>query len=195
MSFILASGSASRRAILTQAGLDFDVDPARVDEDELKQDFKGDDLGDLAQSLADAKALEVSHRRPGAVVIGGDQVLDLDGQLFDKAKSVEDARARLLEFRGQSHALKGGLAAAKDGEIIWRHKSVAHLTVRSFSDAFLETYLEKAGDILTKSVGAYAFEGLGAQLFEKVDGDFYAILGLDLIPLLGFLRREGLIAE
>ncbi|WP_019960454.1 Maf family protein [Woodsholea maritima] len=195
MSFILASGSASRRAILTQAGLSFDVDPAKVDEDILKQQFKGLDLGDLAQALADEKALDVSRRRADQIVIGGDQVLDLDGHLFDKAKTPEEARARLVAFRGKRHALKGGLAAALNGEVIWRHQSVAYLQVRAFSDAFLDDYMIKAGDILTQSVGAYAFEGLGAQLFDQVEGDYYAILGLDLIALLGFLRRQGVIAE
>lgn len=194
MSFILASGSASRRAILRNAGLDFEIDPAEVNEDALKDGFEGE-LGDLAQLLAEAKALAVSARRPGALVIGADQVLDLDGRLFDKAKSPAEAAAKLRELRGKTHWLKGGVAAARDGEIVWRHRSAAEMTMRDFSDAFLKTYMREAGEILTKGVGAYAYEGVGAQLFETVEGDYYAVLGLPLIPVLRMLREQGALAR
>jgi septum formation protein len=189
MSFILASGSASRRAILSNAGLDFEVDPAHVDEDALKEGFSGD-LGDLALALAEAKALAVSARRDG-LVLGADQVLDLDGELHDKARSVQEAQAKLRALRGRTHWLKGGIAAARGGEIVWRHKSACRMVVRDFTDAFLGRYLDEAGDILTQGVGAYAFEGLGAQLFEEVEGDYYAVLGLPLLPVLSMLRDQN----
>lgn len=189
MTLILASGSASRRAILSNAGLDFEVDPAGVDEAELKAGFDGDG-GALALYLAEAKALEVSRRRDG-LVLGADQVLEFDGQLFDKAQSRDEAAARLRALRGRTHWLKGGIAAARDGEIIWRHACACRMVMRDFSDAFLADYLNCAGDILTKGVGAYAYEGLGAQLFAQVEGDYYAVLGLDLMPVLALLREQG----
>ena len=194
MSFILASGSASRRAILQNAGLDFETDPADVDEDALKDGFDGE-LADLALILAEAKALAVSARRPGELVIGADQVLDLDGRLFDKAKTPGEAESKLRALRGRTHWLKGGIAAARDGVIVWRHKSAAEMTMRDFSDAFLKTYMREAGDILTKGVGAYAYEGPGAQLFETVEGDYYAVLGLPLLPVLRMLRDQGALAR
>lgn len=189
MSFILASGSASRRAILENAGLEFEVDPADVDEDALKAGFAGD-LGDLALHLAEAKALAVSRRREG-LVIGADQVLDFDGELFDKAKSRGEAEAKLKRLRGRTHWLKGGIAAAREGEIVWRHKSACRMVMRDFTDAFLQRYMKEAGDILTKGVGAYAYEGLGAQLFSDVEGDYYAVLGLPLLPVLAMLRAQN----
>jgi septum formation protein len=189
MSFILASGSASRRAILENAGLNFEIDPADVDEDALKHAFQGD-AGALALHLAEAKALAVSKRRDG-LVLGADQVLAFDGKVFDKAKTVEEAKERLAMLRGTTHWLKGGVALAQDGEVMWRHQSTCRMVVRNFSDPFLEDYIARAGDILTKGVGAYAFEGLGAQLFEHVEGDYYAVLGLPLLPVLSELRSRG----
>jgi len=192
MSFILASGSASRRTLLTNAGLTFEIDPADIDEAAVKDRFEGTP-SQLAQELADLKALAVSKRRPG-LVLGSDQVLELEGQAFDKARSVEEAAERLKRFRGKTHFLQGGIAAARDGEVIWRHQASSELEMRAFSDAFLEHYLAHAGDILTKAVGCYAYEGLGIQLFSRVKGDYSAILGLDLLPVLDFLRREGVAA-
>ena len=189
MSFILASGSASRRALLENAGLRFEIDPADVDEAALKAQFSGDAAA-LALHLAEAKALGVSSRRPG-LVLGADQVLAFDGKVFDKAKTVQEAAERLAMLRGKTHWLKGGVALARDGEVVWRHESSARMVVRNFSDAFLDDYLARAGDILTKGVGAYAFEGLGAQLFEHVEGDYFAVLGLPLLPVLGALRAQG----
>ena len=190
MSFILASGSASRRAILENAGLDFTIDPADIDEDAVKAGFAGDP-GALALTLAEQKALAVSRRQAG-LVLGADQVLDMDGALFDKARSLPEARAKLEALRGRTHWLRGGLAAAEGGEIVWRHKSACRMVMRDFTDAFLDDYLARAGDILTKGVGAYAYEGLGAQLFERVEGDYFAVLGLDLLPLLAMLRERSL---
>ncbi|WP_420430211.1 Maf family protein [Hyphobacterium sp.] len=189
---VLASGSAIRRKILKNAGIPFAVQTSGVDEDALKQDWAGDDPSDLAVRLAEAKASAVQV--PGdVVVLGADQVLSCEGELFDKAKSVDEARDRLLHLRGKTHTLHAGLAAVRGGEVIWRYRTESHLSVRPFSDVFLETYLDRAGEVLTQSVGAYAYEGLGAQLFHHVDGDYYAILGLPLVPLLDFLRQQNVI--
>jgi septum formation protein len=190
---VLASGSASRRALLTNAGVTFAVDPAEVDEGALKAGFTGSP-GALALHLAEAKALEVSRRRAG-LVIGADQVLEFDGKAFDKACDAGEARTRLEMLRGRTHWLKGGVAFARDGEIVWRHDSACRMVMREVSDTFLDRYMAEAGDILTKGVGGYAFEGLGVQLFEHVDGAFFAVLGLDLLPVLAELRRQGVLAK
>ena len=189
MSFILASGSASRRSILDNAGLKFEVDPADVDEAALKAKFGGGP-GALALHLAEAKALAVSGRREG-LVLGADQVLAFDGETYDKALSIEEAAARLALLRGKTHWLNGAVVLARGSQVVWRFQSSCRMVMRDFSDAFLRDYLSNAGDILTKGVGGYAFEGLGAQLFEVVDGDYYAVLGLPLLPVLAQLRREG----
>ena len=190
--FILASGSASRRALLENSGVPFQVDPAKVDEDVLKQGFTGTP-GELALYLAEAKALEVSTRRAG-LVLGADQVLEFNGAAYDKAKSVDEARERLAMLRGSDHFLQGGIVLAENGKTVWSHSASSRLRIRNFSDDFLDHYIAHAGDILTKGVGAYAFEGIGAQLFEAVDGDFFAILGLDLLPVLDQLRQRGVIS-
>jgi septum formation protein len=191
MTLILASGSASRRTLLSNAGVAFDVDPADVDEAALKAQFSGTP-SDLALHLAEAKALAVSSRRDG-LVLGADQVLELEGEAYDKARSIDEADENLKRLRGKAHYLKGGVVLARGDAIVWRHQSSAKLTMRNWSDAFHARYMAEAGDILTKGVGAYAFEGLGAQLFEKVEGDFFSILGLPLLPVLEALREQGVI--
>lgn len=191
MNVVLASGSASRRALLSNAGIEFEVDPADVDEAAAKAVFQGSPA-DLALHLAEEKALAVSRRRSN-LVLGADQVLEFEGEAYDKAQSRGDASEKLRMLRGGTHYLRGGVVLAKGDEIVWRHKSTATLTMRDWSEEFHEYYLENAGDILTKGVGAYAFEGLGAQLFERVEGDFFSILGLPLIPVLAALREQGVI--
>ena len=192
MSFILASGSASRRAILTGAALDFETDPADVDEAAIKAEFAGNPAA-LALHLAEAKALAVSARREG-LILGADQVLEFDGKAFDKAGSVEEAGERLLMLRGQTHWLKGGVVLVRGDQVVWRHQSACRMVMRDWSDAFHARYMQEAGEILTKGVGAYAFEGLGAQLFERVEGDYFSVLGLPLLPVLAALRDHGVIA-
>lgn len=191
MTLVLASASSSRRAILEGAGVAFEVDPAGVDEAAIKRRFTGE-ASALAQALADAKALAVSARREG-LVLGADQVLEFDGEAYDKAPDADTAIERLRAWRGQTHYLRGGLTAARGGDILWRHCSSCALRVRPVSDAFLERYRGEAGAFLTTTVGGYAFEGLGAQLFDRVEGDFFAILGLPLLPLLEFLRQQGVL--
>ncbi|MEO1039037.1 MAG: nucleoside triphosphate pyrophosphatase [Pseudomonadota bacterium] len=194
MSFILASGSASRRAILSAAGTDFQIDPADLDEAALSEAFQGP-TEFLPLKLAEEKALAVSQRHKGALVLGADQILEFEGEVFGKASSAPDARERLARFRGQTHRLIGGIAAVRDGHVVWRFQSECRMEMRDFSDAFLDRYIENAGDILTTGVGAYAYEGLGAQLFSSVQGDYYAVLGLPLLPVLAMLREQGVLEE
>jgi len=190
---ILASGSAIRKNILDNAGVTFQVVTSHTDEDAVKASRSDWTASALAGRLARDKALAVSALHTDAYVIGADQVLSLDGVLYDKARDKAEARKRLLAFKGKTHELHGGLAIARKGEIIWQHNEASSLTMREFSDAFLADYMKRAGDELTASVGCYAYEGLGAQLFSEVRGDFYAILGLPLMPLLDFLREDGVI--
>ncbi len=191
-SLTLASGSAIRLRILTSAGVAVTVEKPSVDEAALKADMSGRGASgeDIAQALADAKAVAVSRRRPG-LVIGGDQVLRFNGVLHDKAENLTEARARLAELAGETHELVGGVALARDGVVVRRHLEVSRLRMRALSDAALDRYMAAAGDAILASVGCYQFEGLGAQLFDRVDGDYFAILGLPLLPLLAMLRAEG----
>lgn len=191
---VLASTSSARRALLTAAGVAFDAVSPGVDEDAAKASLAAEGLTprDMADALAELKAVRVSMRRPG-LVIGADQTLDLGGELLDKAPDPTTARERLLALRGRSHKLHSAVVVALNGQPIWREIVSAKLTMRPFSDAFLDAYIDKAGDALTGSVGAYHLEGLGAQLFEKIEGDYFAILGLPLTGLLDLLRRHGVL--
>lgn len=189
---VLASGSASRRAILEKACVPFTIDPADIDEGAVKARFAGTPAA-LAVELARQKALAVSPRQAGKLVLGADQVLEFEGRAYDKSRDHSEARARLEMLRGKAHALVGGLVLARDGEIVWQHQSRCEMQMREVSDAFLDRYMREAGPILTAGVGGYAYEGLGAQLFERVEGDFFAVLGLPLLPLLGALRQHGVL--
>jgi septum formation protein len=191
---ILASTSRARRALLTAAGVPFTTQSPGVDEDAAKASLAAEGLTprDMADALAELKALRVSNRRPG-LVIGADQTLDLDGVTLDKAPTVDVARERLLALRGRSHKLHSAVVVASGGQPIWREVVTAKLTVRPFSDGFLDAYMAQAGDALTGSAGAYYLEGLGAQLFEKIEGDYFTILGLPLTGLLDLLRRYGVL--
>lgn len=188
---ILASGSQIRRQILGDAGIAFETVKSQVDEDALKLAHPELSPADMAVLLAEAKAAHVSEQYPDDLVLGADQTMELGGALLDKLPRRELARERLLAMRGRRHQLHSGLALVQAGRTVWQHQQTSDLTVRDFSEAFLERYLEAAGDELTASVGAYAFEGLGAQLFQRVDGEFHAILGLPLLPLLAALRAHG----
>ena len=188
---VLGSGSAIRARVLLDAGMAFTVERPRVDEDTLKRAMAGAAPTEVAQSLAEAKALEVSARLPGALVIGADQTLEFEGRLFDKPADAEGARARLKLLRGHEHRLNAGTALALGGQVVWRDLRISRLQVRSFSDAWLEDYVGRAGGALTATVGGYEYEGLGGQLFEAVEGDYFAILGLPLLPVLNALRAHG----
>lgn len=194
---ILASGSAIRREILDGAGLDYEVIVRPVDEAAIKDAMLAENsrLRDIVDALAEAKAMRVSRQETG-FVIGADQIMvmkDDNGQdqLFDKPKDMAEVRARLLSMRGKKHELIGAVVICENGAPVWRHMSQTKLWVREFSEAFLEKYIDAEGDALMKSVGAYRFEGPGAQIFEKVEGGFFAILGLDLLPVLDYLRSRG----
>ena len=177
--------------MLADAGLVFDVAPADVDEEALKT--PGVDPVELARTLAEAKALEVSSRFPGAVVLGGDRNLAFDGGLVSKAKSLEEARARLRSMRGRAHALHSGAALAQDGRLLWSGADTAHMVMRDFSDAFLDDYMALEGEAVLASVGAYRLEGPGAQMFARVDGDYFTVLGLPLWSVLEALRQAGVL--
>ena len=191
----LASKSAARVQLLAGAGLTFETVGSGVDEDAAKARLLADDAGprDIAQALAETKALVVSTRRPG-LIIGADQTLDLDGSLFDKVTCVDEAQHRLERLRGREHQLHSGVAVARDGVVIWRETQSASLTMRDFSDAFLLAYLARNGEAVLSSVGCYQLEGEGLQLFEQIAGDYFTILGLPMLGLLALLRREGVIA-
>lgn len=193
MSVILASKSAARRALLTGAGVPHEAEVAGVDEDAAKASLlaEGASPRDVADALAELKAIRVSAKRPGALVIGSDQTLDLDGELYDKAPDLYAAWARLKLLRGKAHKLHSAVVVARDGAPIWREVVTATLTMRDFSDAFLEDYLKVEGEASLGSVGCYRLEGPGAQLFSKIEGDYFAILGLPLLGLLDLLRRHG----
>lgn len=194
---ILASASGIRRKLLTDAGLRFEAVDSLVDEDAIKAGFAASDKSaeeatdTLALALAAEKALAVSALKGGALIIGADQILSCEGRRYDKPKSLAEARANLRAFRGRPHILHSGLVLAKDGEIIWRHSARAVLTMRDFSDAFLDTYLSEVGERVMKSVGCYQLEGPGVRLFERIEGDYFSILGLPMLPLLAELRRQG----
>ena len=195
---ILASGSPYRRKMLQAAGLAFRVVPADVDEAALKRGLASQtpqpDPAAVAGALARAKARPVSVRHASATVIGADQVLALDGELLDKPGDVAAARAQLQRLRGKTHRLISAVVVAEAGQVLWAHVDEAVLTMRSFSPEFLERYLAEAGPDLCQIVGAYEIEGLGIQLFERVEGGHFTIIGLPLVPLLAELRSRGVIA-
>lgn len=194
---ILASQSRSRRRMLEAAGLSFDAIASTVDEPKLRQSLEasgGDCTPDaIARALAAAKAVEVSCANPDAIVIGGDQVLALGPRIFEKPPDLAAARRHLLELRGQTHVLISAVVLAQRGQVVWEHADTARLAVRNFSTEFLDRYLSSAGEDVCLSVGAYQLEGLGAQLFQRIDGDYFTILGLPLIALLEALRARGVI--
>ena len=187
---ILASKSAARSAVLRGAGVVFETADSGVDEDLTKANMLAHGARAVAQALAEEKALMVSKAR-GGLVIGADQTLEFQTRLFDKVADRDAARQRLRMLRGEPHSLHSAVVVAKDGVPIWRETVSATLTMRDFSDEFLEHYLEVEGDNALGSVGCYRLEGLGAQLFSDIRGDYFAILGLPLLGLLDLLRRQG----
>ena len=194
---VLASKSAIRASILRQAGIPVAIDPASIDERAVEAGLPADRSGPsgVAEALAGAKALEVSARAPGRLALGCDQTLSLNGERFTKPASREDGRVQLGRLSGKTHVLASGAALARDGAVVWSAVAVARLTMRAFSGAFIDAYLDAAGDGVLTSVGGYQFEGVGAQLFEAVEGDFHTVLGLPLLPVLGALRDLGALAR
>jgi septum formation protein len=192
---ILGSKSAVRAALLRSAGVDFDVGSAEVDEEALKAAHPHIPPREVAGLLADRKALGLAaYGQTDALVIGADQTLEYEGRLFDKVATLADARARLFLLRGRTHNLHSAVTLARKGEVKWRETVTASLTMRDFSDAWLDGYLARNPGVLS-SVGCYQLEGEGVQLFSRIDGDDVAILGLPLVGVLPALRREGALAS
>ncbi|MDB5439587.1 MAG: septum formation protein Maf [Caulobacteraceae bacterium] len=192
---ILASTSSVRRGLLTAAGVAYEARSPGVDEDLTKKRLleNGATPKDVAEALAAEKALAVSAAHPRALVIGADQTLDLEGALFDKVGSLDEARQRLLQLKGRRHQLHAALAVARHGKVIWRQTSSPSLTMRDFSEPFLDAWLARQGATILGSVGCYRLEDEGVQLFDEIDGDYFAILGLPLTGLLALLREEGVL--
>jgi len=188
---VLASKSASRRALLEGAGIPIEIVVADIDERGIEAKASLAGPGEVAALLAREKAMAVSAQRPGRLVLGADQTLALGERRFSKPVDRAAAREQLKVLRGQSHALHSAIAIVCDGKPVFEDCVVARLTMRAFSDGFLDSYLDAAGNAVTASVGAYQVEGVGVQLFERIEGDHSTILGLPLLPLLGALRREG----
>ncbi len=195
-SIILASSSCVRAALLKGAGVEFTVEAPAMDEDEIKRAMAADgaDAVLVAESLATAKATRISVRHHDALVIGADQMLDCEGVWHDKPQSRDQARAQLLALRGRRHQLISAVSVVRDGGCIWHHTAKAEMTMRDFSDAFLDDYLNRAGPDILGSVGAYRLEGLGVQLFSAISGDYFTVLGLPMLPLLDVLRSHRVVA-
>lgn len=194
---VLASASMARATILRAAGVPFAVQPAAIDEAAVKRESRqrGDSPLECAARLAAAKALHVSHQDPAALVIGADQILALGEEWFDKPADLAEAAAQLRQLRGRSHTLETALCVACGGVALWQVTSRPQLTMRAFGEAFLAGYIDTEGEALLGSVGAYRLEGMGVQLFCRINGDHFAVLGLPLLELLGLLRQRGALPE
>jgi septum formation protein len=192
---VLASQSSARRILLTAAGVPIDAHPADIDERGLESAAIAPSAGAVAALLAREKAIAVESRYRGRLTLGADQTLTLDAKRFAKPADRKAARAQLCELRGRTHELHSAVAFVQHGAVLFEYVATARLTMRNFSDDFLELYLDAVGDAATASVGAYQIEGLGVQFFERVDGDYFTVLGLPLMEVLEFLRRIGCLAR
>lgn len=194
---VLASASRARARMLEAAGVAVRAEAAGVDEAEVKLSLLAAGAGpaEVAEALAEMKAMRIAARHPRRLVVGADQVLACDGALFVKAENLAQAAEQLRALRGRRHELVSSAVAVRDGQRLWHQTDRARLTMRPFSDAFLDDYLARCGAAALESVGAYQLEGLGAQLFARVEGDYFTILGLPLLPLLDFLRGHGVVAR
>jgi septum formation protein len=194
---ILASNSSIRAQMLRVNGVPFTQEPARVDEDALKRALLAENapMRDIADQLAEVKAVKVSSRNPGAFVIGADQILVHEGALISKAETLDEAADTLRRLRGSSHLLLSACVVAEDGKPIWRHIGQARLTMHDFSEDFLEAYLAQNGAGLLATVGGYKVEEGGASLFTGIQGDYFSVLGMPLLELLAFLRLRGIMPQ
>jgi septum formation protein len=192
---VLASRSESRRAVLAGAAIPVEIVPADIDERALEAQAGRKPPGEVALMLARAKACAVTSQRPGRLVLGADQTLALGDRLFAKPVDRAAARDQLKSLRGRTHELHSAVVLARDGAVLFERCETARLTMRDFSDRFLDAYIEAAGLAVTASVGGYQVEGAGIQLFARIDGDHFTILGLPLLQLLHYLRREGWLAD
>ena len=196
LAVILASGSASRRALLAASGVEAEAVAPNVDEDAYRAAMRADGtpVRDQAMQLAEMKAVRVSQSRSG-LVIGGDQMLALGEEAFDKPRDLEEAKSHLQRLSGESHTLETAIVVCEEGRPVWRHLARPKLTMRNLSPEFIETYVARCGEKLLSTVGAYQLEGLGAQLFSRIEGDYFSILGLPLLPLLDYLRTRKVLAQ
>ena len=194
---VLASSSTVRQKILTAAGITFELKPAQIDEHEIKSALllEGADPPFVAEALAEHKSCSVSRRLPERLVVGADQVLECEKKFYNKPKSLDNAREQLISLRGKEHNLTSSVVVSQNGERVWHHNDTALLKMRNFSNRFLDSYISKERDLLLDSPGCYRVEGLGIQLFSRIEGNFFTILGLPLLPLLDYLRLCGGIAE
>lgn len=194
---ILASASQPRARMLANAGVSAAISPASVDESSIKKSMRasGADVADVAEALAATKAQQVSRHHEGELVVGADQMLACYKEWFDKPASLADAKSQLLRLRGRPHDLVSAVCVVRDGAVIWHHIERATITMRHFSDDFVDEYLARMGQAILDTVGGYQLEGLGAQLFSAIEGDYFTILGMPLLPLLEFLRGHGVITE
>ena len=193
---ILASGSKIRATLLANAGLSFDIIPAHIDEEAIKDEYlaRAHSPKSVALKLAQEKAIHISLRHDG-LVIGADSVVEIERDLISKSDTFDQAKALLKRFSGQTHYLHSAVALAQGGQVIWSHAGTAELSVRRLNDAFVDDYLKSAGEEVLKSVGCYQLEGLGLQLFDDIRGDYFTILGLPMLPLLNQLRHLEVIAS
>ncbi len=194
---VLASASVSRARLLAQTGLSIFCDASGLDETPIKQAYRAQesDAGSCAEALAEAKARMVSIRHPGALVIGADQILQCEGNWYDKPATPQEARDHLERLRGREHELVSAVCVVRDDNLLWHHVDRPRLIMRDFSDGFMDEYLVMIGEEAFASVGAYQLEGYGAQLFSRIAGDYFSILGLPLLALLDFLRLHRVVKE
>ncbi|MDG2362042.1 MAG: Maf family protein [Hellea sp.] len=194
MNIILASGSPTRKQILEDSGVIFEVVVRPIDEASIKSAMiqEGASKLSIVSTLAELKSIKVSSETSG-LVIGADQIMVFDGAIYDKPKTIEEARTRLMAIRNQTHYLMGSVVVSEGGVSVWRHSSKVELKARSFTDKFIDNYINQEGEALLQTVGAYRFEKRGSQLFSSVKGDFFSVLGLPLLPLLDYLRTRNAI--
>ena len=188
-SLTLASGSLARQEMLRNAGYEFDIIPADIDEEKIISSLETNK--NVALTLAKEKAKFISQKNKENYIIGSDQILMMNNKIYSKAKNKQEAKERLMEFQGNAHTLHSGVSVFKDGEELFSFIDSASLTMKKMTADDIDRYCEKAGDVLTSCVGCYALESIGSRLFDKIDGDYFTILGMPLLPLIGFLDAEG----
>jgi len=194
---ILASASEIRREMLENAGVEFTTSVARIDEESIKSSLLAENASpqDIADTLAEMKALRVSAKNPEALVIGSDQVLEFQGQLINKPTSLKDARDQLILLRGKPHKLLSAAVIARNGQPLWRHVGAVRLWMRDFSDGYLDAYLSRLGDEALTTVGGYKLEAEGVRLFTRIEGDFFTVLGMPLLEVLNYLTETGVLEK
>lgn len=193
---ILASGSKARQEMLRNAGVSFDVIPADIDEEKILSEMVSNNknVEDIAKKLAEEKSLKISKENKDNYIIGSDQILSLNNKLYSKAKNKNEAKEKLLELSSKTHQLTSAVCVTKNNKIIWSSFSQAQLSLKDLTEEKIDNYLERAGDDIYNCVGCYALESIGIQLFDKIEGDYFTILGMPLLPLLTFLEKEGVLA-